>query len=89
MTSRFFVTVLAPSRQTLIKLGEYELDLFQPTATVTEQQEFAIDGLLTLEEVGRLVEDGYRVLVSEEASKKARAQTETVQFQEWLRGMEE
>ena len=89
MARRFFVTVLAPSKRALLNLGEYDLDLFQPTAKATEQNEFAIDGLLNLEEIGRLVEEGYRVVVNEESSKKARARTEVAEFQQWLRGMEE
>ena len=89
MVRRFFVTVLAPSKHALVSLKEYNLDLFQVTAKVTEQNEFAIDGLLNLEEIGRLVEEGYRVLVNEESSKRARARTEVAEFQQWIRGMEE
>jgi hypothetical protein len=48
-----------------------------------------IDGLLTLEEIERLVVDGYRVLLNADADRRARAQTETVEFEEWLKGMEE
>jgi len=40
-------------------------------------------------EIGRLVEEGYRVVVNEEASKKARARTEVAEFRQWIRGMEE
>ena len=86
--TRFFVTVLAPTKQMLLKLTEFEVDVFQPTAKVNEHQEFEIEGLLNLHEVERLVRAGYRVLVREEASQRARAQTETAQFTEWLSGME-
>jgi len=48
-----------------------------------------IDGLLSLEEIGRLVSDGYRVLVNADADRRARALTETVEFEAWLKGMEE
>jgi hypothetical protein len=48
-----------------------------------------VDGLLTLEEIERLVVDGYRVLVNEDADKRARARTETIGFETWLKGMEE
>jgi len=47
-----------------------------------------IDGLLTLEEIERLVVDGYRVLINEDADRRARARTETIEFEEWLKGME-
>ena len=89
MVRRFFVTVLAPSKHALVNLNEYNVDLFHPTAKVTERNEFAIEGLLNLEEIGRLVEEGYRVIVNEESSKKARARTEVAEFQQWIRGMEE
>jgi carboxypeptidase T len=89
MDKKFFVTVFAYSKRDLINLREYDLDLFPQTSRVQEQQEFMIDGLLTLDEVRRLVEGGYRVLVKEESSKKARARGQTVGFQEWIKGMSE
>jgi hypothetical protein len=70
-------------------LREYDLDVFPQTSRVEEQKQFMIDGLLTMEEVSRLVEGGYRVLVKEEASKRARARREVVDFQEWINGIEE
>jgi hypothetical protein len=87
MAQRFFVTILAPSKSALIKLQQYDFDLFQPTAKVNERKQFVIEGLLTLDQVGQLVEDGYRVLVEEEASKRSRARRETVEFEEWLKDM--
>ena len=89
MERRFFVTIVASSRRALLYLGEYDMDLFRQTSKLTEQQEFAIDGLLTLEEVGRLVEDGYTVTVREPAARKTLAQTQVVSFDEWLDGMKE
>lgn len=87
MAQRFFVTVQAPTRRALLELAKYDLDLFQPTVKVTQENRFTIEGLLTLDEVGRLVEDGYQVLVEEEASKRARARSETIEFQDWIKGM--
>jgi len=89
MSRSFFVTVIAPTRRSLLKLREYGLDLFRPTAKVTERKEYTIDGLLTLEQVEHLVIDGYQVLVKEESSQKARGRTETVDFKEWIGGMKE
>jgi hypothetical protein len=45
-----------------------------------------IDGLLTLEQVGRLVRDGYQVVVREEAGKRARA-SQVMEFQDWLKAV--
>jgi hypothetical protein len=85
--SKFFVRVIADSRPGLLKLQKHDLDLFQPTSR-TDGKEFTIEGLLTLEEIGRLVEDGYRVLVEDAASKRARAH-QTVEFTEFLKTMVE
>jgi hypothetical protein len=55
-------------------------------AEVTE--ELSIDGLLTVEQVTRLVSDGYQVIVREPASKRARA-TQTMDLQDWLKAISE
>jgi hypothetical protein len=79
--------VVARTRQSLRDLAEEDLDLFQATAKEAEEGRCTIEGLLTIEEVQRLVEDGYEVVVHEEASKRSRAQTETIEFPQWLEGM--
>jgi hypothetical protein len=89
MERRFFVTVMAADERALRGLQAFDLDLFQPTARLTPEQQAQIEGLLTLEEIGRLVEAGYRVLVEEEMQKRARAREERVDFQQWLRAMEQ
>ncbi len=71
---RFFVTVIAPSREALQALRQHDLDLFKPTAKPKEAGEFEVDGLLTLEEIGQLASAGYRVVVHEDASRRARGQ---------------
>ncbi|MFB2980193.1 hypothetical protein [Microseira sp. BLCC-F43] len=80
MMRKFFVTVFAANRRALINLGDYHLDLFQATAKASENDEFTIEGLLTLAEIERLVEGGYRVLVEEESAKRARATQEVTGF---------
>jgi hypothetical protein len=71
---RYFVTVYAPGREALLALSQHDLDLFKPTAREADPGELRIDGLLTLEEIGRLVDAGYRVLVQTHAAHKARGQ---------------
>jgi hypothetical protein len=71
---RYFVTVYAPGREALLALSQQDLDLFKPTAREADAGELRIDGLLTLEEIGRLVDAGYRVLVQTHAAHKARGQ---------------
>ncbi|WP_088889142.1 M14 family zinc carboxypeptidase [Leptolyngbya ohadii] len=89
MARKFFVVVFASTRRALLNLSNYHLDLFQATAQTAQNQEFTIEGLLSLEEVERLVNDGYRVLIQEEASKRARATQEVTSFQEWMQAMGE
>lgn len=88
MGRRFFVKVYAPNRQALVGLQGFDLDLFAQTATETEGQ-CAIDGLMTLEEVERLVDAGYRVLVEEEASRRARAHHEVSGLDDFVESMED
>src|SRR5262249_11088677 len=81
---RFFVKVYAQSKRALLGLHKYELDLFQSTARATEDNRFNIDGLLTMEQIERLVRDGYSVLVEHHESHRSRAAHEVADFQEWL-----
>jgi hypothetical protein len=82
MADRFFVKVFAPTRAGLAQLQKFDLDLFQPTARADER-EATIEGLLTMHDVEQLVRNGYRVLVEEEASKRARAR-DTIELGRWL-----
>jgi hypothetical protein len=45
----------------------------------------SIDGLLTLDQVGRLVQDGYRVLV--ERHSEAVVRPNVIEFEQWIREM--
>jgi hypothetical protein len=88
MVPKFFVKVIAPDKTSIVNLRKYKLDLFRSTATSTQEKKFTIDGLVTLDEVGRLVEDGYRVIVEEESSRRARSQIHAVGFKEWIKSKE-
>jgi hypothetical protein len=82
MADRFFVKVFAAGKRQLLELQKFDVDLFQPTARATEA-EAVIEGLLTMDEVERLVKAGYRVLVEEESSKRARAR-DVIELGHWL-----
>ncbi len=82
--ARFFVKVYAQSKRALLDLHKYEFDLFQSTARATEDKRFHIDGLLTMEQVERLVRDGYSVLVEHHETRRSRAADEVAEFQQWL-----
>jgi hypothetical protein len=89
MARKFFVTVIARDQSVFSKLQRYDFDIFRPTSKVNERNEITIEGLLAMDEVEKLVEDGFRVLVEEESSKRARVRSGGIGFEEWLKGMEE
>jgi hypothetical protein len=112
MDDAYFVTVTAPNRQALLRLGSYELDLLHQTAAATHRRvvrlapvkdkasrdkfvetgrahtelELTMDGLLTLEQVARLVDDGYQVLVREPARNRSHA-GDLMEFQDWIKAV--
>jgi murein tripeptide amidase MpaA len=83
MVTKYFVEVIASNKQQLINLQKFELDLFQPTAKSINDKEFKIDGLISLDDINKLVENGYKVVVKNESTKKTPAVQETTSFQEW------
>lgn len=85
MDQRFFVSIFAPDEGALRKLNEYGLDLFRQTARRRGKQEASIDGLLNLQEVAKLVENGYQVLVKEDAEKSNRRPVPVMEFDDWLK----
>jgi murein tripeptide amidase MpaA len=87
LATKFFVKIIAPSKSDLIGLQKFELDLFQPTSKMTDN-EFTIEGLLTLEQVGMVVENGYKVLVEEVSSKRTRSTKEKIEFSSWIQDTE-
>ena len=85
MVTRYFVQIEARSKQALIALQKLELDLFQPTAKAKEDEnKFTIEGLITLEEVGKLVEKEYKVLVKKPSLPETPATLETTSFRDWV-----
>lgn len=80
--TRFFVKVFAQDRHSLLRLQKYDYDLFHQSAKQTKDKAASIEGLLTMPEVERLVLDGYRVLIEDEASKRSRAK-EILTFEQW------
>jgi hypothetical protein len=83
MVTKYFVEVIASNKQQLINLQKFELDLFQPTAKSIDDKEFKIDGLISLDDINKLVEKGYKVVIKNESTKKTPAVQQTTSFQEW------
>jgi hypothetical protein len=75
---RFFVTITAADPERLREIGAFGLDLFSHRHTEEGPE---LGGLVTLEDIGRLVEHGYRVLVHE--TDKPRIEHEFVSFSAW------
>jgi hypothetical protein len=79
---RFFVTIRAGSVEGLAEVRGLGLDLFGTTAKAGD--EVTIEGLLTLEDVGRVVTAGHEVVVHRHADTMARAQEQSASAEEWL-----
>jgi hypothetical protein len=75
---RFFVTITADDPEAMREVGRFGLDLFSHRHT---DEGPVIGGLVTLEDVGRLVESGYRVHVHE--TDTPRLKHEYVRFDAW------
>ncbi|SRR5215204_1677540 len=81
---RFLISVKTLERSSLLKLREYDFDFFQPTAKFSEQEKkFTVDGFLSLDQIGRLVRDGYEVVVKKHYSKQGLPKSEIMSFREW------
>ena len=85
MVTKYFIEITAPSKQALIGLQKLELDLFQPTSKArVDENRFTIEGLVTLEDVGKLVNAGYRVLVKKRSTPDTPATMEKASFGDWV-----
>lgn len=90
--SKYFIVAFAKNLDDLRKLPEFEIDLFASTAKPSRALSefgFQIDGLLTLPEIKKLVAAGYRVLIEDPVTKRARAQAGSLSFKQWLEQMDE
>lgn len=79
---RFFVTIMASDRDRLRQVTTLGLDLF---AARSDESGHRIDGLVKLEDVAKLVEAGYRVLVSD--TDRPKRTHESIGFDEWRASM--
>ena len=89
MEKRFFVTIVATNKQKVRLLKHYDYDLFREALKRRKKNEFSIEGLLTLTQAERLVEDGYKVILNQEASKLVHDRFQVIDFKTWLKEMEE
>ena len=79
---RFFVTITAPDAERLREVLTRGLDLF---AARSDKAGHHVDGLISLEDVGALVDGGLRVLVLD--NDRPRLQHRFIAAEEWRRGM--
>lgn len=84
MSQKYFVTIYSSNKYQLLSLRDYDLDIFKQTAKIAEEENYAIDGLLTLDEIAQLVESGYQILVREEVSTKERSPLKVRSFQQYI-----
>ncbi len=79
---RYFITVHTADPRVLRRLADFNLDLFQATAR-TREDGASIEGLVSMADVARLVDAGYRVTIEADERSRMRA-TETAGLREWL-----
>lgn len=84
MKKRYFVQIRAEDRKHLRDLAGYDLDVFSQTARQSGEG-LVIDGLLAMDDVARLVEDGYQVTVMRPADAVARGKKQqAVDVRAWM-----
>lgn len=69
--------------------GAATLEAYDTTDQQNELRELTIEGLLSLEAIAQLVEAGYSVLVREAVPERSPVQTGGIDFQAWLKALEE
>lgn len=85
MDKQFFVTISIPNRRLLSNLSKIDLDLFQQTLKEQKRKgTYAIQGLLSLQQIGEMVRQGYPVQVEEESAQRSRAHLEVAELEDWL-----
>ncbi|MGE0642252.1 MAG: hypothetical protein AB7P24_01145 [Nitrospira sp.] len=86
----YFVIIYATDPDSLRALQKFELDVFPQTSkrnSSREEYQYSIDGLLTIEQVEKIVRSGYRVEILDPAEKRMRAADNITEFPQWLEGM--
>ncbi len=69
MAKRYFVEIIAENNLKLRRLQKMDLDIFQPSAKSlnNEKKEVSIEGLVTIEEINQLIQNGYKVMIKEDS----------------------
>jgi hypothetical protein len=80
---RYFVTIRSDSPEDLARVRDLGLDLFGATAKPGEEG-VTIEGLLSMDDVKRVEEEGAKVEVHEHVSARSRAHEQTSDLGEWL-----
>jgi carboxypeptidase T len=85
MIKKYYVRIIASNQLNLLKLRTYDLDLFKPSAKKSTNNEFTIDGFLTMEEIEKLVEDRYKLSILGDPDKSFKARSDIITFQDWIK----
>lgn len=86
MTEQLFVRIEVPDRASLRGLVERGVDVVHASARPRAAGPGTVAGIIAAEELGPLVDAGYRVSVEATVTGRTRA-LDTVSFDEWLAGM--
>lgn len=81
---KFMATIYATSRKMILKLSEFDLDISRGTTHMNTDQNFSVDGFLTLSQTEKIIDNGYHVLLKEDAVNKFKAADQVVTFSQWI-----
>lgn len=84
---RFFVRVFADDPDELANLREAGLDLFPGVSRPQDVARHSLDGLLTLDEIARVVENGLQVLVETTLEARSNANPADIDATTWKRNV--
>lgn len=82
---RYFVKVQVPDRRRVRSLAALDLDLH---AVRDRDDGTSVDGLMTLDQVRKVVRAGFPVLIEVEADERAHGR-DVIEFDEWLAAQEQ
>jgi Zinc carboxypeptidase len=69
--------------------SKYHIDLFHTAAFDEQKKEFTIDGIISLDQIGQLVRDGYRVEVKAYHPVQGLPSSQIMHASEWLKEFDE
>src|SRR4051812_503429 len=81
---KFASTIYGSDRKMILKLSEFDLDISRGTTRATANQNFSVEGFLTLSQIEKIIDKGYQVLLKEDATNIFKAPDQVTTFSQWI-----